>query len=89
MVVTGILAAYALASAATFVAYGLDKRRAVRGGRRVRERTLHWMELAGGWPGALAGQVVFRHKWRKGAFMAVFGAIALGHLAGWAAYLGR
>ena len=88
-VLAGILVVYALSSVVTFVAYGLDKRRAVRRGRRVRERTLHWMELAGGWPGALAGQVVFRHKWRKASFMVVFAGIALLHLVGWAAYLGR
>lgn len=86
---TCILAAYALASAVTFLVYGLDKRRAIRGGRRFRERTLHWLELAGGWPGALAGQVAFRHKWRKTSFMVVFTAIALGHLAGWALYFTR
>ena len=79
-----ILAAYALASVATFVAYGIDKRRAVRQQRRIPESTLHWMELAGGWPGALAGQTVFRHKRRKFAFMVVFMGIAALHVAAWA-----
>ena len=80
-----VLTVYGVASMATFVAYGVDKRRAVRGGWRIPERTLHWMELAGGWPGALAGQAVFRHKRRKVAFMVVFAGIAMIHLVGWAA----
>jgi uncharacterized membrane protein YsdA (DUF1294 family) len=45
------------------------------------------MELAGGWPGALAGQAVFRHKRCKGAYMAVFGAIAVVHVGAWVGYL--
>jgi len=85
MVWTVVVGVYAVASVATFVLYGVDKRRAVRGGWRVSERTLHWMELAGGWPGGLAGQAAFRHKRRKGAFMVVFTGIAMIHLVGWAA----
>lgn len=82
---TVVVGVYAVASVATFVAYGVDKRRAGRGGWRVSERTLHWMELAGGWPGGLAGQAVFRHKRRKRAFMVVFAGIAMFHVVGWAA----
>jgi uncharacterized membrane protein YsdA (DUF1294 family) len=82
-VVLVVLGVYGVASVLTFVAYGIDKRRAVRGDWRIRERTLHLMELAGGWPGALAGQAVFRHKRCKGAYMAVFGTIAVGHLGAW------
>jgi uncharacterized membrane protein YsdA (DUF1294 family) len=81
-----VLGVYAVASVVTFVAYGVDKRRAGRGGWRISERTLHGLELIGGWPGALAGQAVFRHKRRKAGFMVVFAGIALGHLAGWAVY---
>ena len=84
-----ILAVYLVASVVTFAAYGVDKRRAVAGGRRIPERTLHWLELACGWPGALAGQQVFRHKRRKGRYMAVFAAIALVHLAAWGVWLSR
>ena len=80
-----VFTVYGVASVATFVAYGVDKRRAVRGGWRIPERTLHWMELACGWPGALVGQAVFRHKRRKVAFMVVFAGIAMIHLVGWAA----
>ncbi len=80
---------YAVVSAVTFAAYGLDKGRAVRGGRRVAERTLHGLELLGGWPGAIAGQAVFRHKRRKTGYMLVFLGIVALHVAGWAYWFSR
>jgi uncharacterized membrane protein YsdA (DUF1294 family) len=75
--------AYALVSAVTFAVYGFDKRRAAGGGRRVPERTLHGLELLGGWPGALLGQAVFRHKRRKPRYMLVFLGIVGFHVALW------
>ena len=59
-------------SIATFVAYGIDKVAARRGVRRTRERTLHLLAFAGGWPGAFAAQLVFRHKCSKAPFQATF-----------------
>lgn len=56
----------------TFVAYGYDKRASLRGDERVSERTLHLLALCGGWPGALAGQLMFRHKTRKTSFRVCF-----------------
>ncbi|MFO0834711.1 MAG: DUF1294 domain-containing protein [Phycisphaerales bacterium] len=71
----------------TFVAFWLDKRRAVRGDRRISERALHAMELAGGWVGAIAAMFVIRHKNRKPAYWAVTGVIALAHMTViWIAY---
>jgi uncharacterized membrane protein YsdA (DUF1294 family) len=72
-----------------FVAYGLDKRRAVKGGRRVPERTLQFLAFFGGWPGALLGQKVFRHKTTKLSFLLVFWLAVMLHIAivGTAAYL--
>ena len=55
-----------------FVAYGYDKRASRRGDERVSERTLHLLALCGGWPGALAGQLIFRHKTRKTSFRVCF-----------------
>lgn len=55
-----------------FLAYGYDKRQAALNGWRTAEKTLHLAALAGGWPGALAAQHVFRHKLRKPGFMVVF-----------------
>jgi len=46
-------------------AFGLmwfDKRRARRGGRRIRERTLFFSALLGGSLGAVLGMQAFRHK---------------------------
>jgi uncharacterized membrane protein YsdA (DUF1294 family) len=82
-VILVVLGIYGVASLVTFVAYGVDKRRAVRGEWRIPERRLHLMERGGGGPGARAGQAVFRHKRCKGAYMAVFGAIAAGHVGAW------
>lgn len=78
-----IAALYVVVSLVTFFAYGLDKRRARLGQRRISERTLHVLEPAGGWPGALAGQMVLRHKLRKLTYRAIFVAIVALHLAGW------
>ena len=77
---------YALASAASFAAMAWDKLRALRGGRRVRERSLHVLELAGGWPGAFLAMASLRHKRSKPAFWALTLAIALLHLGLWTAW---
>ena len=80
---------YIIASACTFIAYGLDKRWAIRGQRRIPERTLHWFELLGGFPGAILGQAIFRHKRRKVSYMIVFVGIVAVHVAGWAIWYRR
>jgi len=67
------LAAYFISvSAVTFLAYGFDKQQAANSSWRVPEWLLHLLTLVGGTAGALAGQVVFRHKTRKSHFRAVF-----------------
>lgn len=71
----------AVASGASFLAYGFDKRRAVGGGRRVRERTLHLLAFSGGWPGALLAQRHFRHKTKKTPFLIAFWGVVGLHLA--------
>lgn len=78
-----LLIGYACMSLVTLVAYGLDKRRAARGTWRTAEMTLHLLALAGGWPGALAGQQLFRHKTRKIRFQVVTWAIVGVHVASW------
>ena len=84
-----ILGVYAAMSALAFVAYGVDKHAAGRGRRRVPERTLHLLELAGGWPGALAAGAVFRHKTAKTSYRVVRGLVVVAHLAGWSWWLSR
>jgi uncharacterized membrane protein YsdA (DUF1294 family) len=64
----GLALVYLVASLVTFAVYALDKRAARRGDRRVAERTLHWLALVGGWPGALLAQRLLRHKTRKPFF---------------------
>ena len=82
-----IAAYYLLASLVTFTAYGVDKRRAVRGQWRVPEATLQSLALAGGFPGALAGRQAFRHKLHKPQFTFILYAIAALHALAWTLYL--
>jgi uncharacterized membrane protein YsdA (DUF1294 family) len=64
-----LAAAYlAVLNLAAFAAFASDKRRAVRGARRIRERTLLVLALLGGTPGAVAGQQLLRHKTHKEPF---------------------
>lgn len=88
MPVLGAIGVYVLMSAVAFAVYWADKRRATRGAWRISEGTLHGIELLGGWPGALAAQRVFRHKWRKGGYMAIFWTIVGAHAVAWAWWLG-
>jgi uncharacterized membrane protein YsdA (DUF1294 family) len=73
----GLVAVMSLASLAV---YGIDKRRAGNGGRRVPERTLHIMAFLGGWPGALLAQRQFRHKTQKMSFLIAFWAVVVLHV---------
>ena len=74
------LVVVAVMSLVCFIAYGLDKRQAANGGRRVSERTLHLMAFLGGWPGALIGQRHFRHKTQKMTFRIVFWMVVVLHV---------
>ncbi len=86
-----VIAWYVVMSVITLGTYGFDKWRAGRGSkrpvRRVSERTLHGLELCGGWPGALVGQQLFKHKRAKAPYMRVFWAIVGCHVAGWVWWL--
>ncbi|MFC3932450.1 DUF1294 domain-containing protein [Streptococcus dentapri] len=52
----------------TFLLYGLDKRRAVRGEWRIPERILLLMTLSGAGLGAYLAGKLFRHKTSKWYF---------------------
>lgn len=67
-----VLAGYFVASCVTFIAYAWDKSAARRGKWRTAESTLHFLALAGGWPGALAAQRLLRHKSSKQKFLVVY-----------------
>jgi uncharacterized membrane protein YsdA (DUF1294 family)/cold shock CspA family protein len=63
---------YMAMSILAFIAYATDKSAAQNNRWRTKESTLHAIGLAGGWPGALIAQKVFRHKYKKQAFQQVF-----------------
>lgn len=68
-----------LISAATAYAYWTDKEKAKSDAWRIPERTLHLLELAGGWVAAFFSQRVFRHKISKRSYQIGFWAIAIVH----------
>ena len=77
------LAAYGIVSVLAFLLYWSDKRKARADSWRTPENVLHALEFAGGWPGALLAQQVFRHKTRKVSFQLVFWSIVLLHQVFW------
>ncbi|BDB19941.1 membrane protein [Pseudomonas sp. CYM-20-01] len=77
------LAAYGVVSVVAFFLYWSDKRKAQTDRWRTPENILHAVELAGGWPGALIAQQVFRHKTRKVSYQVLFWVIVLLHEVFW------
>ena len=67
-----IFSIYLVASVITFIMYALDKSAARNDTWRTPESTLHFLSLAGGWPGALIAQQRLRHKSQKQSFRLVF-----------------
>ncbi len=55
----------------------VDKIKARGGGRRIPERVLLGLALAGGSPGLAVGMVLARHKTRKASFLARFFGVLL------------
>ncbi|EGN0091435.1 DUF1294 domain-containing protein, partial [Salmonella enterica subsp. enterica serovar Enteritidis] len=51
---------------------GIDKTAARKTWRRVPESTLLVFGVVGGWPGAIVGQQLFRHKTQKQPFKTYF-----------------
>jgi uncharacterized membrane protein YsdA (DUF1294 family) len=68
-------------SVSAFLAYGIDKSQAVRGGWRIPEVVLHALALVGGAAGAWAGMLVFHHKLRKPVFILVLVVASIVQLA--------
>jgi len=75
-----VLVLYGGMSVVTFVAFAWDKLCAKLQRRRVPEAVLHTLELGCGWPGALAGQLLLRHKSEKLSYRVVLWAIVALHL---------
>jgi Predicted membrane protein len=63
---------FLLVNILTLVVYGGDKMAARKAWRRVPESTLLAFGFVGGWPGAIAGQQLFRHKTQKQPFKTYF-----------------
>lgn len=61
----------------TFIAYGIDKRAAKHGDKRVPEKHLHTLEFMGGWCGAILGQKIFHHKTKKQSYQSFFWAMLI------------
>jgi len=74
LIVPAVAVGYAALSCIAFLLYRHDKNAAQAGRMRTRERTLHLIDLLGGWPGGLIAQDRFRHKTRKASFQFVFWA---------------
>lgn len=77
-----IAAIYLVMSAVTALAYAIDKSAAQHRRWRTKETTLHLLSLAGGWPGALIAQQLFRHKTRKETFRVAFWITVVANLCG-------
>jgi len=65
-----VLLGFVALNVVALLAMAWDKLRAVRGGRRVPERTLLLLALPLAAPGALLGMWMFSHKTSKGSFKA-------------------
>jgi len=73
---------YIVISLVTFIVYAVDKSAAQKGNWRTQESTLHFLSIAGGWPGALMAQQLFRHKSKKQSFRFVFWVTVLVNVGG-------
>ncbi len=60
----------------TFGMFGVDKKLAESGSRRISEAALLQAAFFGGTPGAYAGRAMFRHKTRKVSFSNALHVIA-------------
>jgi uncharacterized membrane protein YsdA (DUF1294 family) len=61
----------------SFTAFGFDKWRATASGRRIPETTLALLGAFGGWPAAVIGMKLFRHKTAKWTFKLKYGLALL------------
>jgi uncharacterized membrane protein YsdA (DUF1294 family)/cold shock CspA family protein len=69
-------------SALCFIAYAVDKQAAIHGRWRISESVLLSLGLLCGWPGAILGQQLLRHKTKKTRFRSAFwGSVALNVVA--------
>jgi len=79
--VSALLLLLVVLNAVSFAMFGIDKRRARRGERRISERALLLSGLVSGTIGAWAGVFAFRHKTRKPSFLLPLAVASLIDLA--------
>ena len=72
-----IFAAWTMMSAVTFVLFGGDKAKAIRGKWRIPESTLLLCAFLLGAPGGLLGMIIFRHKIRKWKFRIIMSLLSV------------
>ena len=65
----------------TFLAYGADKRTAVKGNWRTPEVQVHALELLGGSPAAFVAQRFFHHKTKKKSYQSLFWLVLILQIA--------
>lgn len=82
MLIKILLLHYAIMSIVCAIMHAADKRRAIKHRRRIPERSLHSMELVGGWPGAIMMTRLIRHKTSKPSYMWTLYGIAALHIVG-------
>jgi uncharacterized membrane protein YsdA (DUF1294 family) len=82
-----VLAAYAVMSCITLMAFTLDKRAARLGKWRTPEKNLLMLAAAMGVAGAWMGVLWVRHKSRHSAFILWLILITAAHLLAWAGYV--
>lgn len=78
---------YIAMSVVTFIVYAQDKSAAQNDQWRTSEQNLHWLALAGGWPGAFFAQLVLRHKSSKKEFKQEYWVTVIFNIAIFAALL--
>lgn len=65
----------------SFIAYGIDKRKAIKNKWRIKEATLLGLSFIGGSIGALMGMIIFHHKTKKPRFKIGVPVMLIFHLA--------
>lgn len=82
---------YLALSIVSWLMYWSDKSAAGRDARRTPEVNLHFIDLLGGWPGALIAQQMFRHKTIKLSFQFAFWTTVVVNLGavGWLVASGK
>lgn len=74
---------YVAMSLLAYLLYAGDKSCAKQGKRRIPEKTLHLVEMVGGWPGAFIAQQHLNHKSTKKSYQIQFWLIVAAHLLLW------